>query len=190
MPVLLALSRAIDAISEFVGKAVSWLIFASILISAGNAISRKLFALSSNAWLELQWYLFSAAFLLAAAWTLKRSEHVKVDLLYGRLPRKGQLWVEIFGTLFFLFPFCGITAWLAWPVVVNKFLSGEVSSNTGGLIMWPAWILIPLGFGLLGVQGISELIKRIAILRGDIPDPAHEHDAEAAHHEAAGSDIK
>jgi TRAP-type mannitol/chloroaromatic compound transport system permease small subunit len=182
MPVLLAFSRAVDAFSTFVGKAVAWLILTAIVVSAVNATSRKLFSLSSNAWLELQWYLFSAAFLLAAAWTLKRGEHVRVDLLYGRLPRKAQLWVDILGTVFFLFPFCGITAWLGWPVFVSKFLSGEVSNNTGGLIMWPAWALIPLGFGLLGLQGISELIKRIAILRGDIPDPAHEPDAEAAQH--------
>lgn len=178
MTMLLALSRLIDRISTFVGKAVSWLLLVAVLISAGNAVMRKAFSLSSNAWLEAQWYLFSAVFLLAAAWTLQRSEHVKVDLVYGALPRRAQLWIDILGTIFFLFPFCLITIWLAWPVVLAKFASGEVSNNTGGLIQWPVWALLPVGFGLLALQGVSELIKRIAILRGDIPDPVAVADAE------------
>ncbi len=180
MKFLLALSRAIDATSTAIGKAISWLLLAAILISAINAVSRKAFSLSSNAWLEAQWYLFSAAFLIAAGYTLLNNEHVKVDLVYGRLPRKGQLWIDILGTIFFLMPFCLITVYLSWPVFVQKFASGEVSNNTGGLIQWPAWILIPIGFALLALQGVSELIKRIAILRGDIPDPVAAADAEAA----------
>ena len=180
MPFLLALSRAIDALSAIVGKAISWLLLAAILISALNAISRKVFSVSSNAWLESQWYLFSAVFLIAAGYTLLANEHVKVDLIYGKLPRKGQIIVDIFGTIFFLMPFCLVTVYLSWPVFLQKFASGEVSNNTGGLLQWPAWLLIPIGFGLLALQGVSELIKRIAILHGDIPDPVAEADAEAA----------
>lgn len=180
MSFLLALSRVIDSASAMIGKAISWLLLAAILISAINAITRKAFSLSSNAWLESQWYLFSAVFLIAAGYTLLNNEHVKVDLVYGKLPRKGQLWVDIFGTIFFLMPFCLITVYLSWPVFLQKFASGEVSNNTGGLIQWPAWMLIPIGFALLALQGASELIKRIAILRGDIPDPVAEADAEAA----------
>lgn len=175
----LALSRAIDAANTFFGKAVSWLLLAAILISAINATTRKLFSLSSNAWLEAQWYLFSAAFLVAAAYTLLDREHVKVDLLYGRLSRRAQIWIEVLGTIFFLMPFCLITIYLSWPIVVSKFLSGEVSNNTGGLILWPAWMLIPLGFSLLALQGFSELIKRLAILRGDMPDVVAQADADA-----------
>ncbi|MGI6245825.1 MAG: TRAP transporter small permease subunit [Pseudochelatococcus sp.] len=180
MALLLSLSRAIDSLNTFVGKTVSWLMLAAVLISSVNAVARKAFSLSSNAWLEAQWYLFSAVFLLAAAYTLLNNEHVKVDLLYGKLPRRGQLWIEIFGTLFFLLPFCLITVYLSWPIVLAKFASGEVSNNTGGLILWPVWALMPLGFSLLALQGVSELIKRIAILRGDIPDPVLLADAEAA----------
>jgi TRAP-type mannitol/chloroaromatic compound transport system permease small subunit len=176
---LLSLSRAIDAINTFFGKAVSWLLLAAILISAINATTRKLFNLSSNAWLEAQWYLFSAAFLIAAGYTLLNSEHVKVDLLYSRMSRRTQIWIEVLGTIFFLFPLCLITVYLSWPIVVSKFISGEVSNNTGGLILWPAWFLIPMGFALLALQGLSELIKRIAILRGDMPDEVALADAEA-----------
>ncbi|APO78410.1 TRAP dicarboxylate transporter protein DctQ subunit (plasmid) [Rhizobium etli 8C-3] len=176
---LLSLSRVIDAINIFLGKSVSWLLLAAVLISAINATIRKLFNLSSNAWLEAQWYLFSAVFLIAAAWTLLSSEHVKVDLVYGQLPRRAQLWIEILGTIFFLLPFCLITIYLSWPIVVSKFVSGEISNNTGGLLLWPVWALIPAGFGLLALQGISELIKRIAILKGDLPDAIALADAEA-----------
>ena len=176
---LLMLSRTIDAINTFFGKAVSWLLLLAVLISAINATTRKLFNLSSNAWLEAQWYLFSAAFLVAAAWTLMSNEHVKVDLVYGRLSRRVQLWIEVFGTIFFLFPFCLITIDLSWPSVIEKFSTGEISNNTGGLILWPVWAMIPLGFGLLALQGLSELIKRIAILRGDLPDAVALADAEA-----------
>lgn len=177
---LLALSRAIDAANTFIGKAVSWLILVAVFISAANAVSRKVFNVSSNAWLEAQWYLFSAAFLIAAGWTLLNNEHVKVDLVYGALSRRGQLWVEIFGTIFFLLPFCLITIYLSWPIVISKFVSGEVSNNTGGLLLWPVWAMMPIGFLLLALQGFSELIKRIAILQGRISDPVADADAEAA----------
>lgn len=176
---LLALSRAIDAANSFIGKAVSWLILVAVLISAINAVTRKLFNLSSNAWLEAQWYLFSAVFLIAAGYTLLNNEHVKVDLLYSRYSRRTQLWVEILGTIFFLMPFCLITIYLAWPVFEAKLASGETSNNTGGLVLWPVWLLIPIGFGLLALQGLSEIIKRIAILQGRIPDTIAEEDAEA-----------
>ncbi|WP_420962448.1 TRAP transporter small permease subunit [Brucella sp. IR073] len=176
---LLSLSRAIDAINTFLGKAVAWLLLLAIFISAINAVTRKLFNLSSNAWLEAQWYLFSAAFLVAAAYTLLSNEHVKVDLVYGHLSRRAQLWVELLGTIFFLLPFCLITIYLSWPTVMEKFATGETSNNTGGLILWPVWAMIPLGFWLLALQGVSELIKRIAILRGDMPDAIALADAEA-----------
>lgn len=180
MGALLAVSRGIDLINTFIGKAAAWLILAAVLISAGNAVMRKVFSISSNAWLEAQWYLFSAVFLLAAGYTLLANEHVKVDLVYSALSRRTQLWIEVLGTIFFLFPFCLITIYLSWPIAAAKIASGEVSNNTGGLIQWPVWILIPIGFTLLAIQGMSELIKRIAILRGNIPDPVLLADAEAA----------
>ena len=172
MGLLLALSRAIDGLNTIVHKLVMWLVLVAILVSAGNAISRKVLSISSNAFLELQWYLFSAVFLLAAAYTLLRGEHVKIDLFYGRLTRRRQVYVEIFGTIFFLFPFCLFTVLLVWTMVVDRFYYGETSPNDGGLIYWPAWALIPAGFTLLGLQGVSELIKRIAFLTGRGPDPA------------------
>lgn len=176
---LLSFSRVIDATNSFLGKSVSWLLLLAIVISALNAITRKLFNLSSNAWLEAQWYLFSTAFLVAAAYTLLSNEHVKVDLVYGHLSRRAQLWIEVLGTIFFLFPFCLITIYLSWPTVMEKFATGEISNNTGGLILWPVWVMIPLGFGLLALQGVSELIKRIAIMRGESSDAVALADAEA-----------
>jgi TRAP-type mannitol/chloroaromatic compound transport system permease small subunit len=180
MGVLLGASRVIDAINGWVGRSVSWLVLVAILVSAGNAILRKSFSISSNAWLELQWYLFSAVFLLAAGYTLLKGEHVKVDIIYGRWSRRTQLWIEVFGTLVFLLPFCVVTILLSWPVVTGKFVSGEMSGDAGGLIRWPVWALIPAGFLLLGLQGLSELIKRIAILSGRLPDivEAHGHEAD------------
>jgi len=175
---LMRVAAAIDAANSRVGRLVSWLLLAAVVIGAGNAITRKLFSLSSNAWLEAQWYLFSAVILLAAGWTLLDSEHVKVDLVYGRLSRRVQLYIDIAGTVLFLFPFCLITIYLSWPVVVAKIQSAEVSNNTGGLLLWPVWLLIPIGFSLLLLQGVSELIKRIAVLSGKMPDPANAPDAE------------
>lgn len=175
---LIRVATAIDALNSRVGRSVSWLVLAAVVISAGNATTRKLFNLSSNAWLEAQWYLFSAILLLAAGWTLLNSEHVKVDLIYGRLPRRIQLYIDVVGTLLFLFPFCLITIHLSWPIVVAKFQSAEVSNNTGGLLLWPVWLLIPIGFSLLFLQGASELIKRIAVLNGKLADPADASDAD------------
>ena len=180
MGAILALSRGIDRLNLIVGRGVSWLVLLVVVISAGNAVSRKLFSLSSNAWLEVQWYLFSAIFLLAAGYTLVKGEHVKVDILFARLPRRIQLWIEVFGTLVFLLPFCVLSVLLTWPVVVSKYLSQETSGNAGGLVLWPVWVLIPIGFTLLGLQGISELIKRLAILRGRLPDIAEPSETETA----------
>ena len=180
MRTVLGLCGAIDALNTHVARAVKWLILASILVSAVNALMRKIFSLSSNAYLEAQWYLFSAVFLLGAGYTLLRGEHVKIDLLYGALSRRAQIWIEIFGAVVFLLPFSVITLTISLPAVVAKVMSGEVSKNDGGLLLWPAWILIPIGFGLLTLQGISELIKRLAFLAGAAPDPGLRPDTNQA----------
>ena len=168
---LLALSRAIDRMNEFIGKWVSWLILVSILVSAGNAIIRKVFNNSSNAWLELQWYLFGAAFLLASAYTLKQNEHIRIDIVYGMFSRRKQHWIDLLGHLFFLMPFVLLMLYYFVPYFLTSWRSGEVSSSAGGLIIWPAKLMLLIGFFLLAIQGISEIIKKIAIMRGDIEDP-------------------
>ncbi|PKR89251.1 C4-dicarboxylate ABC transporter [Pleomorphomonas diazotrophica] len=172
---LLRICAAIDALNVGVNYFARWLVLAAILLSAGNAIVRKLFNYSANSLLEGQWYLFSAVFLLCAGYTLLRGEHVRIDIVASRLSRRSQVVVDILGTLFFLLPFTVAAIWLSWPQVVSKVLSGEVSSSAGGLPLWPAWVLIPVGFSLLGLQGVSEIIKRIAFLRGDGPDPLPTH---------------
>lgn len=177
MRAVLGLCGAIDALNTQVARAVKWLVLASILISAVNAVMRKLFSLSSNAYLEAQWYLFSAVFLLGAAYTLLRGEHVKIDIIYAHLSRRAQIIIEILGTLLFLLPFTIITLTISWPAVMAKIVSGEVSQNNEGLPLWPAWLLIPLGFGLLTLQGVSELIKRLAFLAGAAPDPGVKPDS-------------
>jgi TRAP-type mannitol/chloroaromatic compound transport system permease small subunit len=169
---LLVVSRAIDAINERVGRTVLWLVLCMALVSAGNAVSRYALNLSSNAWLELQWYLFAAVFLLCAGYTLLHNEHIRIDVVSSRLSRRTQVWIDIFGTVFFLLPMSIFIAWLSWPVFVNAWVSDEISSNAGGLIRWPARLLVPTGFFLLSLQGLSELIKRAAFLFGLIPDPA------------------
>lgn len=171
MAALLALSRAIDRLTEFVGKWVSWLILVSILVSATNAVIRKAFNVSSNAWLELQWYLFGAAFLLAAAYTLRQNEHIRIDIVYGMFSRRKQHWIDLFGHVFFLMPFVILMISYFVPYFLLSFRSGEVSTNAGGLIIWPAKALLLIGFSLLGIQGISEIIKKVAIMRGDMEDP-------------------
>lgn len=171
MPLLLRLSRAIDALNGCVGSAVHWLVVVAVLISAGNAAVRYTFSTSSNAWLELQWYLFAAIFLLCAGYTLLRNEHVRIDVLFNRLSHRARAWVDVFGTLFFLLPFASLIIWLSWPVFVDAFVHGEMSTDAGGLIRWPVKLLIPVGFALLALQGISELIKRIAFLNGRLADP-------------------
>jgi TRAP-type mannitol/chloroaromatic compound transport system permease small subunit len=164
---LLGIARAIDAVNERIGRAVLWLILAVTLISAANALMRYGFGMSSNAWLEIQWYLFGAIFLLAAGYTLKHNGHVRIDVIYGRLSERTQAWIDLLGTLLFLLPLCGLMVWLAWPGFVNSFQSGEMSPDAGGLIRWPVRLLIPLGFALLALQGVAEIIKRIAFLRGE-----------------------
>ena len=172
---LLKVCAAIDALNVGVNYFARWLVLAAILLSAGNAIVRKLFNYSANSLLEGQWYLFSAVFLLCAGYTLLKGEHVRIDILASRFTRRTQVVIDIFGTLFFLLPFTVAAIWLSWPQVVSKVLSGEVSSSAGGLPLWPAWVLIPIGFSLLGLQGVSEIIKRIAFLRGDGLDPLPTH---------------
>jgi TRAP-type mannitol/chloroaromatic compound transport system permease small subunit len=178
MHAALKLSRLIDWLNERIGKAVYWLVLVMVLVSAGNAIIRKTLNVSSNAWLELQWYLFSAVFLLCAAYTLLRNEHVRIDVLAGRLSARGQAWIDVFGTLFFLLPMTLLIAWLSWPYFVRGFVHNEVSGSAGGLALWPARLLLPVGFVLLSLQGLSELIKRIAFLAGRGPDPILRHDPE------------
>jgi TRAP-type mannitol/chloroaromatic compound transport system permease small subunit len=168
---LLRLSAAIDWVSEKIGRTILWLVLMAVLISAANAVIRKLFDVSSNAWLEVQWYLFSAIFLLCAGYVLKRNEHVRIDVLSSRLSRRGQIWVDVIGLTLFLLPATLLIAWLSWPLFYRAYVSGEMSQNAGGLIRWPVFLLLPVGFGLLSLQGISELIKRVAFLMGLIDDP-------------------
>ena len=171
MAALLALSRAIDRVNEVIGRWVAWLILLAVLISAANAIIRKTFNISSNAWLELQWYLFGAAFLLAAAYTLKQNEHIRIDVVYGMFPRRVQHWIDLLGHVFFLMPFTILMICYFVPYVSLSVRSGEMSSSAGGLILWPAKMLLLIGFVQLGFQGVSEIIKKIAVMRGDIDDP-------------------
>lgn len=178
MGALLTLARAIDAVNGRIGRLAAWLVLAAILVSAGNAISRKAFSLSSNAWLELQWYLFGAVFMLAAAWTLMRDEHVRIDILSSRLPRGYRNVLDVIGHALFLIPFAAIHMWLAWPYFLSAARSGELSSNAGGLLIWPARLAILIGFTLLLAQGVSELIKRIAVLAGRIPDEGAPDDSD------------
>ncbi|WP_457938908.1 TRAP transporter small permease subunit [Mesorhizobium sp. 10J20-29] len=168
---LLALSSAIDRVNEFIGKWVSWLILVAILVSAVNAVIRKTFNMSSNAWLELQWYLFGAAFLLAAAYTLRQNEHIRIDIIYGMWSRRVQHWIDLFGHVFFLMPFVVLMIFYFVPYVSLSYRIGEVSTNSGGLILWPAKMLLLIGFVQLGFQGISEIIKKIAIMTGKMDDP-------------------
>ena len=166
MSSLLSFSRFIDALNEKIGLAISWALLAAVLICSGNALVRYLMNTSSNAWLEIQWYLFGAIFLLASSYTLKRNEHVRIDVIVGRFPKRTQVWVDIFGFVFFLLPATLLILYFAVPFAMESIRNQEGSSNAGGLILWPAKALIPLGFLLLTLQGISELIKRIGFLMG------------------------
>jgi TRAP-type mannitol/chloroaromatic compound transport system permease small subunit len=168
---LLSLSSLIDALNERVGRTVYWLILVMVVVSAGNATVRYLFNTSSNAWLEVQWYLFSVVFLLSAGYTLLKNEHIRIDVVTGRMSRRVQLWIDILGTIFFLFPMTLLILKLSWPMVAESFARNEMSGDAGGLLRWPVKAMIPLGFGLLLLQGLSELIKKIAILNGILPDP-------------------
>ena len=185
MQALLSLSRALDRLNAFVGKYSIWLIFASTFISAANAIVRKAFDTSSNAFLEVQWYLFAWSFLIAAGWTLLNREHVRIDVVNSRLPKKVQVWIDIVGFALFLTPLCITILYLTMPVVIQMYQSGEVSGNPGGLIRWPVWVAIPVGITLLMLQGWSELIKRIAFLRGQGPDPMGKLSDKSAEEELA-----
>lgn len=171
MQALLVLARTIDRITEAIGKAVMWLILAAVLVSATNAIVRKIFNVSSNSWLELQWYLFGAAFLLASAYTLQQNEHIRIDIFYGSRSKRTRDWIDLLGHVFFLMPFVLIMCWQLVPYALQAFHSGQISTNSGGLIIWPARALLAAGFVLLAFQGVSEIIKKIAVMQGLIDDP-------------------
>ena len=182
---LLKLSKAVDWLNSQIGKHAIWLILASTVISAVNAVVRKAFNVSSNAYLEVQWYLFAASFLLVSAYTLLNGEHVKIDVIYSRWSKRTQTWIDAFGFAFFLLPFCAAILWFGIPFFLRGYHSGEVSSNAGGLTLWPVYAMIPLGFGLLMLQGVSELIKRLAFLQGLIEDPTHKKVEKTAEEELA-----
>jgi len=170
---LLSVSRLIDAANERLSVIANWLVLLSCLISAGNAFSRYAFSISSNAWLEIQWYMFGALVMLGASYTLNRNEHVRVDIVYANISTRGQIWVDIFGGILFLLPATLIMCYLSWPIFRNSWVENEISGNAGGLIRWPIKIFLPLGFALLSLQGISELIKRIAMLTGHMKADLH-----------------
>ncbi|MCG5239702.1 TRAP transporter small permease subunit [Azospirillum doebereinerae] len=171
MRVLLKISGLIDALNNGIGKLVYWLVLVAVIVSAGNAVIRYSLHISSNAWLELQWYLFSAVFLLCAGYTFQRNEHIRIDIFLGRFSKRVQAAVDIFGIVVFLFPMSILIMVLSWPMFLDSYMTHEMSSDAGGLLRWPAKILVPAGFFLLTVQGVSELIKRIAYLAGLIDEP-------------------
>lgn len=189
---LLGLARGIDRVNTFVGRSVGWAILVAVIVSAANATVRKVFNTSSNAWLELQWYLYGVAFLGAAAYTLLENEHIRIDIVYGRWSRRRQHWIDLIGHVFFLMPFVLLMIWLLVPWVARSFRSGETSMNAGGLVLWPAKSLLLIGFVLLAFQGISEIIKKIAVMRGVIEDPSpfvSHHEAVAAEAAALASEV-
>ena len=188
MNALLSFSRLVDALSNRVGRLIYWLILIAVLVSAGNAIVRYAFNLSSNAWLEVQWYLFSAVFLFGAGYALLHNQHVRIDVVSGLLSKKAQTWIDILGTIFFLMPMAIAIMWLSWPVFIESVHRSEVSTNAGGLVIWPARLMVPEGFLLLVLQGLSELIKRVAFLKGLIPDPTEKDEGPTAE-EALAAEI-
>jgi len=173
---LLAFSRAIDGLNTRIGRGIIWLVLAAVLISAANAIVRKALDMSSNAFLEAQWYLFSATFLLCSPYTLLRNEHIRIDVVAGRLSKRTQTWIDVVGTVLFLLPMALLITYLSWIVFMRSWNINEMSSNAGGLVIWPARLLVPVGFFLLALQGLSQLIKLIAHLRGQGPDPNEKRD--------------
>ncbi len=185
MNFLMAISKRIDAFSEWMGRWVAWLVLLAVLISAGNAVMRKAFNMSSNGFLEIQWYLFAAVFLLASGYTLLRQEHVRIDVISGRCSKRTQIWIDIIGLCVFLLPFALIIIRLSMPLVLNAYATQEVSSNAGGLLRWPVFALLPLGMLVLSIQAVSELIKRIAFLKGMIPDPSKKAGSKTAEEELA-----
>jgi TRAP-type mannitol/chloroaromatic compound transport system permease small subunit len=170
---LLALSRVIDEANRRISKIACWLVLLACIVSAGNALSRYGLNQSSNAWLEIQWYMFAAMFMLGAAYTLCKNEHVRVDVIYAHLSTRTQIWIDLIGGILFLLPAAGILTWLSWPVFYQVWVSGEMSSSAGGLIRWPVKLFLPLGFGLLLLQGVSEVIKRLAMLTGHMEANLH-----------------
>jgi TRAP-type mannitol/chloroaromatic compound transport system permease small subunit len=166
MHLALKFADAVDRLSEHIGQWLKWLVLFSSLISAGVAVARYALHTGSNAWLEIQWYMFGAMFLLGAGYALKHEEHVRVDIFYSRMSPQTQAWVDVFGAIFFLLPTAVIITWMSIPMVTNSVLSGEYSSDPGGLLRWPIKVCIPLGFALLGLQGVADIIKKIAIARG------------------------
>jgi len=171
MSLMLGLSRGIDWFSEAIGKAMMWLVLVAVLVSSGNALQRYMFNRSSNAWLEAQWYLFGAVVLLGAAYTLKKNEHIRIDIVTAGLSQNVRNWIDVLGHMLFLIPLCLLMLWLGVPFFMRSFASGEMSTSAGGLIVWPAKLLVPLGFAMLLAQGVSELIKRVAFMRGLIDNP-------------------
>ncbi|MCO4888794.1 TRAP transporter small permease subunit [Cupriavidus sp. WGtm5] len=197
MSSLMRISRLIDAVNAFIGQWAKWLVLLAVLVCAGNAIIRYSFSISSNAWLELQWYMFAGVFLLGAPYTLRRDEHVRIDVVAGRFSERTQVWIDVFGILFFLLPISVIILWLSIPYFWLSYAGHEMSGNAGGLIRWPAKFLIVAGFALMILQGLSELIKRFAYLKGDLPfsafrkhavDPALEIAAIAEANQTAASE--
>jgi TRAP-type mannitol/chloroaromatic compound transport system permease small subunit len=184
--VLLSISRVIDAINGRVGRWIAWLILVAVAVSAVNAITRKLFDMSSNAWLELQWVLFGAVFLLCSPWTLMSNEHIRIDIVNSRLSRGTRNWIDLLGHSVFLLPFCVIMVITSWPFAQRSYLINEQSLNAGGLPQWPAKFLVFLGFVLLTAQGVSEFIKRLAIMRGHLEDTT----SGGGHHEAAEAEAR
>jgi TRAP-type mannitol/chloroaromatic compound transport system permease small subunit len=185
MTAMLKLSQLIDGLNERVGRSIYWLILVAVLVSAINAIVRKAFDMSSNAFLEMQWYMFSAVFLLGSGYTLMRQEHIRIDIIYGKFSRRTQVWIDVFGTVAFLMPMCLVFIYLSWPFFMHSLQSGEISANAGGLILWPVKALMPLGFLLLMLQGCSELIKRLAFQAGLAPDPGEKKQDKSAEEELA-----
>jgi TRAP-type mannitol/chloroaromatic compound transport system permease small subunit len=168
---LLKLSAGVDALNHQIGRLIRWLVLGSVLISAGNAIIRKAFNISSNGFLEIQWYLFAGVFLLGAGFAFMRNVHVRIDFISSKLSKRTNTFIDIAGIVVFLIPLCLIMVWLSWPLFSSALATGEMSQNAGGLIRWPAYLLMPLGFGLLLIQALSELVKRVAFLRGLRDEP-------------------
>lgn len=183
---LLRFSRAVDALNTNIGRWVAWALLAAILVSAVNATVRKVFNTSSNAWLEIQWILFGAVFLLCSAWALISNEHIRIDIVNNMLPKRVRDGIDVFGHLFFLLPVTIVIAWLGWPFFWRSLMQNEQSTNAGGLPVYPSKFLIPLAFTLLAVQGLSELIKRIAIMRGELQDTT----SGGGHHAAAEAEAE
>jgi len=172
---LLRVSRFIDFLNEKIGTTTYWLVLASVVVSSGNAVVRYVFDTSSNGWLEIQWYLYSGFFLIGAGYTLLRNEHVRIDIIVSRLAPRTRAWIDLLGGIFFLLPMATIIMWLAWPVFTDSYALTEYSPNAGGLLRWPVKLMIPVGFFLLAIQGVSEIINRAAFLMNLIPDPTPRH---------------